>query len=187
MDALNRLLETILSGKHFMQIVSIAAIIISPVVAVLISMWAQNRNEKRNKQFGIFNILMSQRQEKANESIVGALNMIDVAFHDSDKVRALWHDYYYDMLGKEGHNKPTDWSHKNRLKLEMLTEIAKVLGYGEAITHLDVDRVYSPTALDRRAERQEEIEKELLRILKSVESIEVKLKSEKNEEQEKKQ
>jgi len=49
----------------------------------------------------------------------------------------------------------------------MITEIAKVLGYGDSIAHLDVDRIYYPIALEAQSMKSEAIANELLRLLKA--------------------
>lgn len=49
----------------------------------------------------------------------------------------------------------------------MITEMAKVVGYESAITHLDVDRVYCPVGLGEQSQTAQEIAKELLRVLKA--------------------
>ena len=44
--------------------------------------------------------------------------------------------------------------------------MAKALGYGKAITHLDVDRVYYPVGLGHQSQTVQEIAEELLRVLR---------------------
>ena len=101
---------------------------------------------------------------------VRALNMIDVVFHNSPRVRQLWHDYY-DMLSNEGLNNPNGWAQRQSKNLEMITEMAKVVGYGRAITALDVNRVYYPTALGQQSQTAHEISAELLRVLKASDGV----------------
>ena len=135
-----------------MTAVNIVAILLSPAIAVLITLYLQKRREKRNQKLWIFNTLIATRHSPVIEENVRALNMIDVVFHDSPRVRQLWHEYF-DMLGNEGLNNKLGWSQRQKKNLEMITEMAKVFGYGEAITHLDVDRVYYPVGLAINIER----------------------------------
>lgn len=146
--------------------VSILAILLSPVVAVLVTVYLQSRREKRNQKLWIFNTLIGTRHSPIIDENVRALNMIDVVFHDSQRVRELWHEYF-NMLGNEGLNNPQGWAQRQKKNLEMITEMAKVLGYGEAITHLDVDRVYYPIGLGAQSQKAQEIAEELLRVLKA--------------------
>jgi len=149
-----------------MTAVNIIAILLSPVIAVLITLYLQNRREKRNQKLWIFNTLIATRHSPVIEENVRALNMIDVVFHDSPRVRQLWHEYF-DMLGNEGLNNELGWSQRQKKNLEMITEMAKILGYGEAITHLDVDRVYYPVGLGTQSQKGAAITDELLRVLKA--------------------
>jgi len=148
-----------------MAIMTIIAILLSPVIAVLISIWVQDRREKRQNKKFIFSSLMSTRHQILSDEIVRALNMIDVVFSDKKKVRELWHEYY-DMLHNAGLNNPTGWEQRNIKKLELIHEIAKVIGYGKEITHIDVNRVYMPVGLSEDTQRTREIGIELLRVLR---------------------
>jgi len=146
--------------------VNILAILLSPIIAVLISVHLQNRREKRNQKLWIFNTLIATRHSPILDENVRALNMIDVAYHDSPRVRELWHEYF-DMLGNEGLNNPNGWAQRQKKNLEMITEMAKVVGYRTAITHLDVDRVYYPVGLGEQSQTAQQIATELLRVLKA--------------------
>lgn len=146
--------------------VNIFAILFSPVVAVLVTVYLQSRREKRNQKLWIFNTLIATRHSPIIDENVRALNMIDVVFHDSQRVRDLWHEYF-NMLGNEGLNNPQGWTQRQKKNLEMITEMAKGLGYGKAITHLDVDRVYYPVGLGAQSQKAQEIAEELLRVLKA--------------------
>ena len=146
--------------------VNVVAILLSPVIAVLITVYLQNRREKRNQKLWIFNTLIATRHSPIVDENVRALNMIDVAYHDSRGVRELWHEYF-DMLGNEGLNNPTGWGQRQKKNLEMITEMAKAIGYRTAITHLDVDRVYYPVGLGKQSETAQQIGIELLRVLKA--------------------
>ena len=158
--------------------VNILAILLSPVVAVLVTVYLQNRKEKRNQKLWIFNTLIATRHSPVIDENVRALNMIDVVFHDSQRVRELWHEYF-NMLGNEGLNNPQGWSQRQKKNLEMITEMAKVLGYGKAITHLDIDRVYYPVGLGAQSQKAQEIAEELLRVLKASGGIQFTRKDEK--------
>lgn len=155
-----------------MDIINILAIVISPIIAVLISIWVQNRKEKQQHKMYIFTTLMATRHSPIIDEKVRALNMIDVVFHDKPRVRQLWREYF-DMLGNEGLNNPTGWDQRQKKNLELIHEIAKVLGYGKAITHLDVDRVYYPVGLGEKSRRTDELLNELLRVLRASGGLQV--------------
>ena len=157
-------------GVILMTAVNIIAVLLSPVIAVLITRYLDDRREKRNQKLVIFNTLVATRHSPITDENVRALNMVDVIFHDCPLVRKLWHEYF-DMLGNKGLDNELGWSQRQKKNLEMITEMAKVLGYGNAITHLDVDRVYYPVGLGEQARKYLEISNELLRVLKASQGI----------------
>lgn len=153
-----------------MQVVNIVAVIFSPIVAVLVTLWYQHRKERRDSKRWILTTLLATRHSPILDETVRALNLIDVVFHDSNRVRELWREYF-DMLNNEGLNNPSGWSQRQKKNLEMITEMAHALGYGNEITHLDVDRVYYPVGLGEQAKRGQEISDELLRVLKGTQGV----------------
>jgi len=153
-----------------MDVINIMAIAVSPLVAVLVSVWLQNRKERRQHQLHILSVLIASRHEPLSPDSVKALNMIDMVFHDKASVRHLWREYF-EMLCNEGLNNPSGWQQRSKKNIELITEMAKVLGYGKAISHLDVDRVYSPVGIWEQFTRSQELQKELLRVLKETKSL----------------
>ena len=155
-----------------MEILTLLAILLSPAIAVGVTLWYQRRKEKRDARRWILTTLLSTRHSPINDESVRALNLIDVVFHDAPSVRKLWREYY-EMLGNEGLNNLMGWGQRQRKNLELITEMAKVLGYGKEITHLDVDRVYSPQGLEDQARRTRELSDELLRVLKGSQGLQI--------------
>jgi hypothetical protein len=154
----------------------IVAILLSPVIAVGVTLWYQARKERRDTKRWLFSTLIATRHSPLTDESVRALNMIDVVFSSSQRVRQLWREYY-DMLHNEGLNNPAGWAARSRKHLELITEMAKVLGYGKEISHLDVDRVYYPAGLAGAAATQSELYQELLRVLKNTQSLQLPPKS----------
>ena len=155
-----------------MVVLTLFAILLSPLIAVLITVWLQNRKENRATKLWVFNTLIATRHTPVIDENVRALNMVDVIFHDCAGVRKLWHEYF-DMLNNEGLNNQNGWQTRQKKNLEMITEMAKVLGYGQAITYLDVDRVYYPFGLGEQSKRAQEISDELLRVLKGTQGLQL--------------
>jgi len=154
-----------------MQTINIIAIILAPVMAVLISIWVQNWLEKLRSRRNIFTSLMSTRHYVPHsEEIVRALNMIDVVFHDEEKIRSLWHEYF-DMLSNPGLNNEIGWTSWNAKRGELITEMAKVVKFGKKITLQDVQRVYAPVGQAQDLKRARELGDELLRVLKESKGI----------------
>jgi len=98
--------------------------------------------------------------------------MIDLIFSKNEDVRRIWHDYF-DMLNNEGLNNPAGHQQWGKKNIELIAAMAAALGYGKAMTHLDVDRVYSPVGHWQQMTRRQEIQSELLRVLKATARIDV--------------
>lgn len=159
-----------------MEIVNILAIALSPLIAVRVSVWLQTRKEKRLMRMNIFMSLMSTRHHIAPiDETVRSLNMIDVVFCDEEKIKKLWREYF-EML----YNPPSSslWEKK---KFELITEMAKVLGFKKEITLQDVERVYSPVGMSEDWKRAREILDELLRVLKESKGLQIVPKAESKE------
>lgn len=150
----------------------IVAVLLSPVIAVVVTLWYQSRKEKRDTKRWLFSTLIATRHSPLTEESVRALNMIDVVFFDSPPVRKLWREYF-DMLCNEGFNNAVGVGARSKKNLELITEMAKALGYGKEISHLDVDRVYYPVGLAGAAATQSELHQELLRVLKNTQSLQL--------------
>jgi uncharacterized protein DUF6680 len=150
-----------------LAITSLLAILLSPLIAVLVSTYLQNRKERRDHKLYLLATLIANRPNPVSDETIRALNTIDVVFHDAPSVRKLWQEYYA-MLNNEGLNNPVgrqQWQKKN---LEMITEMGRVLGYGKAITALDVDRVYTPIALEERNQKNAALVDGFIRVLNTI-------------------
>ena len=152
--------------------IGVLAVLLSPVIAVLVTLWHQSRKEKRDAKRWIVQTLMATRHSRLTDEAVRALNLIDLVFHDAPTVRRLWHEYF-EMLCNEGLNNLQGGNTRSKKSLEMLTEMARVVGYGSSVTHLDVDRVYFPQALGDQEQRTREISDELLRVLKGSQGLQI--------------
>jgi hypothetical protein len=65
---------------------TIAAIVIGPLSAVGGTMWLQHRKELRERQLDVFRTLMRTRRIPLTAEHVGALNLIEIEFHNVPKV-----------------------------------------------------------------------------------------------------
>lgn len=83
------------------QTMNIIAVISGPILAVLISLWLQNRKHKKDTQQHLFLTLMAYRKSYPPPNAwVESLNLIDVVFAKHQKVVKLWHEYH-DLLSQK--------------------------------------------------------------------------------------
>lgn len=145
------------------DIIGIVAILVGPVTAVCITLWWQQRKEKRDKQLTLFTTLMAHRRASLPTiEWVNALNLIDVVFADQPKVVALWHDLY---LALQDPSRKQEQGHKY---LELLSTMASRLGF-RSLQQTDIDKYYSPEIHGQLLVAQVEAQAEWLRVLKNTE------------------
>lgn len=65
----------------------------SGLIATFVTILWQKKSQVKNEKIKIFTILMSKRYDIAAEESVNALNMIDVVFYESEKVRSAWKSF----------------------------------------------------------------------------------------------
>jgi hypothetical protein len=155
----------------FLNIMSVVAILLSPLIAVRVSMWLQKRGDDLRQKRAIFAALMATRHRFLSDEAVKALNVIDVVFHDNARVRELWKEYM-EMVNNQGLNNDQGNAQRGKKNLEMVQAMAEVVGFGK-ITHLDVDRFYLPVGLAEERKRANEIANEVLRVLKESQGIKI--------------
>ena len=124
------------------DVVTIIALILGPVIAVLITLWPQRRSEKLNAKRQLFVTLIANRRAGASREWVNALNPIDVIYAGEPKILQLWHQLY-DILCAQPFNNQT-FAHKY---LDLLSAIATSLGY-RSLTQTDIDKFYMPQGLE---------------------------------------
>ena len=135
-----------------MDIINIIAIIISPIVAVIVGQYLQNKSKKREDKLEIFKILMVSRGLGWSTESVRALNIIEVVFSDDKNVLNQWKKYY-DKLCVEEPNE----TELSKIKIEgdkLLEVIAKSLGY--KITWETIQNPYIPRGLTNNLSQQQQ-------------------------------
>jgi hypothetical protein len=92
--------------------------------------------------------------------------MIELIFHDSDRIRKLWGELFAIFMDRSL-NADEGLEKQRRKYLELVVEMAKTLGYGRVITPFNTDRRYLPQGMLDQMIKQNELLDELLRVLKA--------------------
>lgn len=88
------------------EVLIIRAIILGPILAVQAEKVLQRRRENRNRQVGIFKVLMATRGAVLSAAHVEALNRIDLEFSTSKectKVIETWKEYFDNLRQQADH------------------------------------------------------------------------------------
>jgi hypothetical protein len=145
---------------------TLAALILGPVIAVMWTLAHQDSREKKAAQQRLFVTLMAHRKSiPLSPEWAQSLNLIDVIYADYPKVVAKWHSLY-DVVCTS----PLNEAKFQHGSLELMSEIAKALGY-KSLQQTDIDKFYVPEAHSKQAGRIYEVQTELLRVLKASKSM----------------
>jgi hypothetical protein len=133
--------------------------------AAFLNRWWAQRKEKREAKMWVFRTLMANRRSPhMNADSISALNLIDIVFHDDEKIVRLWRDYYGMLHGKELH---PDHHHKF---LDLLFAMADYLGYRN-IKQTDMDKFYWPQFMADQANLNNACQLEFLRVLRNTNAL----------------
>ncbi len=154
---------------EFKDWITIAAILLSPVFAVSITLWYQKRANKKDIKEDIFFTLMENRSAfYISQETVQALNSIDFVFQDDEKIINLW-SAYYDSLNPLNH----DPVKSSRLYIDLLSVIASHLGY-KKLTQMQIDKFYTPQMHIDQVEQYRNMSEEFSRVLKASDNFGIK-------------
>ena len=131
---------------------TLAALIIIPIVAVVIAQWLQNRSEKRKDKMQIFKTLMTSRIYGWTPDSVNALNVIDIVYSDDKKVRAAWKD-----LNDKYRVTNPDQQHLKKIEnaqYKLLEAMSNSLGYKDKINWETIQNPYMPVGMKQQIEKQ---------------------------------
>jgi hypothetical protein len=149
------------------DILMIAATAISPLIAVQVTRYLQDRKERRSQQLRVFKVLMATRAYSLSPGHVEALNSIDLEFAGSSAGEKLVLESWQAYLDHLGSTNPDDraWSDKRiDLQIDLLHSMAKCLGYDFNKTQIK-NASYSPKMHGRIEAEQESLRRLTLEVL----------------------
>ena len=136
------------------DIISVIAIIISPIIAVFVGQTIQDKRNKRADKMEIFKVLMISRGLGWSNESVKALNIIEIVFSDDKEVLSQWKTYYDKLCVEE----PDDME-LLKIKTEgdkLLDVMAKSLEYRDIVTWETIQKPYIPKGLTENISQQEQ-------------------------------
>ena len=134
-------------------VLAIISAILSGMLATIITLLWQNRNEKIRTKKEIFTVLMAYRFKIAHAESVKALNCVQAVFYDSPAVQNAW-KLFLDAADK----KPYNAQDLVDAHIQLLEEISKDLNY-KNINWKDIKRNYYPDGLSSQMNEEEVLRK----------------------------
>jgi hypothetical protein len=159
------------------DILIILATLLSPVIAVQVTRYLDDRNERRGRKLEIYKTLMATRAYNIAPAHVEALNRIDLEFSEkksSEKaVLDVWQQYL-DHLGNIS-MEPTAWNIRRvDLLVDLLHAMGRSVGYIFNKTQIK-NGTYSPTAHGRIEDEQSRLRTMTLELLEGKRELPMKI------------
>lgn len=152
------------------NILTIAAILLAPLVAVQVQKWLEVFREERGRKLWIFKTLMATRAANVSPDHVQALNMIDLEFRGRryKKVTDAWKAYLDHLASfpkEEDETEQKRWGENRVDRLaSLLIEMGKSLGYEFDEVHVKKG-VYAPEAHSQIENENTLVRRGLIRVL----------------------
>lgn len=100
-------------------------------------------NDSRRNKLSVFGAIMESRGALTSHRAVGALNLIDIVFHDNKPVREAWAELYR-SFDPSSLTPPHAREEKIR---RLILEMANDLGMADSLSYDDIGRIYYPNAI----------------------------------------
>lgn len=139
-----------------LTIVGIVNALIAALLSVLITQYLQIKTKKRDDKMRIFIDLMVSRIYGWTAQAVHSMNIIDVVFADSKKVKDAWHKFFDLCKIKD----PSEQQQKDieTARYKLIEKIAENLGYKDKLTWDEIQSFYLPQGLANDIKNQQEFQ-----------------------------
>ena len=123
--------EVVALGLRWADVLTIAAILLGPILAVVVDRIRSSRTERRMRRLDIFRDLMRTRKARLDPVHVGALNLVDLEFYGCRRVMEALRRYIDHLFSPvpssddNGHY----GQQRNDLLFDLLHELGQELGY----------------------------------------------------------
>ena len=151
------------------EVINIIAILVSPIIAIYVGSYFQDRAEKRKDKMMLFKTILTTRVYGWTYESVNALNLIDIVFFDEKKVRVAWKNLYdkYALDGSVDDNIDIIRNAQNELYITM----AISLGYEDKIVRDVIEKPYLPNGLVEAQKQEQQYKKGQLEIMSQFKDI----------------
>lgn len=162
---------------RIIDIVTVVALFLGPLLAVTTQLWFEKRRGKRNQKLWVFSNLMANRRFILAVDFIRALNLTDVVFYDNQKIQERYKKVLSQMLRPEWEQVPIPDIVQEQARdsiAELLAEMAIDLKFSYDHTQIK-ECAYSPKLLFLKEELSLTIQQRLAAVLKGEEALPVTL------------
>ena len=155
------------TAEIILTVFSIINAFIAALLSVIITHCLQVRAKKREDKMRILTDLMISRIYGITAQAIHSLNIIDLVFADSAKVKNAWHRFFDLCKIKDPSEEQCKDIEKARYKL--IEAIAINLGYKDKLTWDEIQSAYKPNCLAESLQNQQDLQNIQLSIGKMIE------------------
>jgi len=146
---------------------TIAAVILGPILALYAQRWLDDFRERRERQVRVFRELMITRSTRLSPRHVEALNVVPLEFENKGKekkVLVAW-KAYLDHLGTDSSKDLPAWVKTGiGLLIDLLHEMSQCLGY--TFEKLSIEKeIYLPQLFNTLEQEQNTLRQRLLELM----------------------
>jgi hypothetical protein len=124
-------------------VVTVAAILAAPIVALWVSGRLQKRNTQEDAKLRLFTTLIETRHDALAPDAVRALNSIDLVFVNDLPVRETWSKYYVAIID-ENLNNQVGYRIREERRRDLLLSMINAMNMADRISTTDLLRTYVP-------------------------------------------
>jgi len=152
---------------------TIAAIVLGPVLAFAIQHWRDGRRDARKRRLQIFQQLLLTLKVPMAPRHVDALNSVPLDFSSDSKVMRAWRLYTSHLVDRNMHrNNPQGWGER---KFDLLVDLASEMGGNLGYDHIDKatlrDNIYVPQGYEDQEEEFRQMRTTMLQVLRGEKPI----------------
>jgi hypothetical protein len=154
----------------YLGLAVVAATILGPILAVLVTRFIDVKRERRTRQYELFRALMRSRRANLSPEYVSALNTVEVEFAGIKSVDDAQRLLFQHLNTRP---QPSDWDDRlSRLQTRLLYAIAKQLDF--KVEQLDVlEGGYVPQGWGTTEEQNTEVRNNVLEVLRGKRALKI--------------
>jgi hypothetical protein len=135
---------------------TIAAIIIGPLAAVLITEWNQVRRKRFDSRLFVLRAMLNTRGVPGDAGWLVAINSIPLDFHENETVMGAWHKYMDAVrFAPSAGNEEPHLSNMRAKQTGLIYAVARDLGYKITENDIQNEAYYSDAFVSRDSNLQE--------------------------------
>lgn len=158
--------------------VNLAAILVGPIAAVVVTRFMDDRSTQKARRYQIFRDLMRTRAAKISPPHVEALNLVEIEFHSIPRVKDAWQRYMENLFAAtpvDSAEQSNFFLKREQLFIKLVQEVSKKVGLRSVDITDAMTNNYYPMGWQNEQQEQEQVRRLLIAVLSGTKPMTVKL------------